>query len=124
MKPDKAIAKALNRQSNPVLPPGFESRMMAQIYKAEAKRKRQAFLLTIGLLSLTSLGLIGLAVYLLRDYLSEVTFRLPSLHLSSEAAWQYGFGFYIASLILVLIVTDHYVRQYIQKKKQNTEPSN
>ncbi len=117
MKPDKAIAKALNRQPKPALPPGFESRMMAQIYKAEAKRKRQTFLLNIGLLSLTSLGLIGLAAYLLRDYLSEVTFRMPSLHLSSEAASQYGFGFYIAFLILVLIVTDHCIRHLIQKRR-------
>lgn len=117
MKPDKAISKALTRQENPGLPPGFESRMMAQIYKAETKRKRQTFLLNIGLLSLTSLGLIGLAVYLLRDSLSEITFRAPSLHLSSEAVSQYGFGFYIAFLILVLIVTDHCIRHFIQKKR-------
>jgi len=96
MKPDKAITKALNRQNKPVLPPGFEVRMMTRIHQAETKRERQAFLLNIGLLSLTSLGLIGLAVYLLRNYLSEVTLRFPSLHLSSEVASQYGFLFYIA----------------------------
>jgi hypothetical protein len=117
MKSDKAITKALNRQEKPALPPGFESRMMAQIYRAEAKRKQQAFLFSIGLLSITSLGLIGMAVYLLRNYLSTATFRIPSLHLSTEALSQYGFGFYIASLILVLIVTDHCIRHFIQKKR-------
>jgi hypothetical protein len=117
MKPDKAITKALNRQEKPVLPPGFESRMMTRIHRAEAKRKQQAYILNIGLISFTSVGLIGLAVYLLRHYLSGVTFRVPSLHLSTEAASQYGFGFYIAFLVMVLIATDHFVRHLIQKRR-------
>jgi hypothetical protein len=117
MKRDKAITKALERKHPPTLPAGFGTRMMEKIYAAEAKKKKKVYLFNIGLLSITSLALIAMAVYLLRDYLSGITFHMPSFHLTQVSVSQYGFCFYIAFLMLGLILTDHYIRHFIQKKK-------
>lgn len=117
MKQDKAIAKALKRQTGSVLPDGFNSRMMEKIFLAEAKKKRQAFIFNICLISSVSLGLIVMAGYLMRDYLSGMTFRMPTMHVTSEALSQYGFCFYIAFLVMVLFAFDHFFRSRWQKKK-------
>jgi uncharacterized membrane protein YqhA len=117
MKQDKAIAKALQRQSGSALPDGFNSRMMEKIFLAEAKRKRQAFILNICLISFVSLSLIAMAVYLLWDSLSALTFRMPTLHVTSEALSQYGFCFYIAFLVMVLFGLDHLFRSRWHKKR-------
>lgn len=117
MKQDKAIIKALGRRPKPTLHDGFNSRMMEKIFLAEAKKKRQAFFLNICLISFVSLSLIAMAVYLLRDSLSALTFRMPSLHVTSEALSQYGFCFYIAFLVMVLFGLDHLVRSRWHKKK-------
>lgn len=117
MKQDQAIAKVLQRQSGSALPDGFNSRMMEMIYLAEAKKKRQAFILNICLISFVSIGLIAMAVYLLWDSLSGLTFRMPSLRITSEALSQYGFCFYIAFLVMVLFGLDHLFRSRWQKKR-------
>ncbi len=117
MKRDKAIAKVLQKQSGSALPDGFNSRMMEMIYLAEAKKKRQAFILNICLISFVSIGLIAMAAYLLWDSLSALTFRMPTLHVTSEALSQYGFCFYIAFLVMVLFGLDHLFRSRWQKKR-------
>jgi hypothetical protein len=117
MTQDKAIAKALKRHSEPALPDGFHSRMMEMIYLAEAKKKRQAFILNICLISFVSIGLITMAVYLLWDSLSALTFHMPALHITSEALSQYGFCFYIAFLVMVLFGLDHILRSRWHKKR-------
>lgn len=119
MTQDKALRNALKKGQNHSLPFGFNEQMMIRVRKAAEKRKNRAFAYTIGLISITSLGLIALAVFLLKDYLNAtIIFPAEWFHPDPETISQYGFGFYIALLTLVLIGIDHLVRHHWQKRRE------
>ena len=121
MNQDKAIIKALKTMEGPTLSDDFSSGMMNRIYLVAAKKKRRMYIGTLCLISTVSLGLISMAVYLLRDYLQEnFTFQMPSLTSLLESVSKYGFGFYIAFLTIILIALDHYFRSMWQKHKTDT----
>jgi hypothetical protein len=118
MNQDKAIIKALKTLEGPILSDNFSSGMMNRIYLVEAKKKRRAYIGSLCLLSAVSLGMISMAVYLLRDYLSDkLTFQLPGPETLIESISRYGFGFYIAFLTIILIALDYYFRSAWQKHK-------
>ena len=118
MNQDKAIIKALKTLEGPILSNNFSSGMMNRIYLVEAKKKRRAYIGSLCLLSTVSLGMIAMAVYLLRDYLSDnFTFHLPTFASLIESVSKYGFCFYIAFLTIVLISLDYYFRSAYQKHK-------
>lgn len=119
MTQDKALRNALKKEQNHSLPFGFKEQTMKRIHKTAEKRKNRAFAYTIGLISITSLGLIALAVFLLKDYLNAaIIFPVEWLHPDTETISQYGFGGYIAFLTLVLIGIDHLARHHWQKKRE------
>jgi len=118
MNQDKAIIKALKTMEGPTLSDDFSSGMMNRIYLVAAKKKRRMYIGTLCLISTVSLGMISMAVYLLRDYVSDkLTFHLPSLASLVESLSRYGFGFYIAFLTIILIALDYYFRSAWQKHK-------
>jgi len=118
MNQDKAIIKVVRSQAGTSLSAGFNSGMMNLIQHAVVKRKRRMYIGTLCLISTVSLGLISMAVYLLRDYLQEnFTFQMPSLTSLLESVSKYGFGFYIAFLTIILIALDHYFRSMWQRHK-------
>lgn len=118
MTHDKAIIKALQSTESPRLPAGFNSRMMNQIYQAAEHKKKRAYVLSLCLISGVSLVLIALTVYLLNNYFSvDLSFHLPKLHLSSQSISVYGFCFYIALLVLILIGLDNHFRHKWMIKK-------
>jgi len=126
MNQDKAIIKALKSMEGPTLSDDFSSGMMNRIYLVAAKKKRRMYIGTLCLISTVSLGMISMAVYLLRDYVSDkLTFHLPSLASLVESVSRYGFGFYIAFLTFILIALDYYFRSAWQKhKNENLGHSN
>jgi uncharacterized membrane protein YozB (DUF420 family) len=118
MQNDKAIIKALNEEVFPSLSSNFNDRAMQLIYKEVKRKKKQNFILMISGISAVSLGLIVLAIYLLKHYLSfnfSFQIQLPSFKLDTIS--QYYFDMYIAALILVLISLDHLFRNFWNKKK-------
>ena len=119
MKQDKAIIKALKSNDSPVLSAGFNSGLMKQIYREVEKKKRRSYILSLSLISTVSLCLIAMAVYLLEDYLSvDFSFHLPAFKISVESISGYGFSFYIAFLIGVLVALDYYFRNVLNKRKK------
>jgi len=120
MNKDKAIIKALESQVNPMLSAGFNQLLMGKLCAAVEKKRKRMYILTLCLLSTVSAGLILMGVFLMKDYLpSGYTFQIPTFHNLIESLPRYGFGFYIAFLILVLIGLDAYFRQLLHKKKSH-----
>ena len=120
MNQDKAIIKALKSQQGPSLSDGFNSEMMNRIHLVVVKKKRRMYIGTLCLITTASLGLISMALYLLRDYLHEsFTVQLPSLSSLFDSLSKYGFGLYIAFLAILLIALDHYFRSVWQKHKSD-----
>ena len=118
MHQDKAILKALNKEVFPSLSPKFNEQAMQFIYKEVKRNKKQNFILMISCLSAVSLGLIVLAIYLLKHYLSfnfAIHIQIPSF--KPDTISQYYFDIYIAVLILVLISLDHLFRNYWYKRR-------
>ncbi|MDD4968959.1 MAG: hypothetical protein PHT07_05980 [Paludibacter sp.] len=120
MQDDKAIIKALKSQESSVLSPDFNTRLMGKVYLAAEKRKKRAYILSLCFLSAVSLGLIAMGIYLLKDYLpSDYTIHFPSFKNLLGSLSRYGFGFYIAFLILILVGLDTYFRQLLNKRKNH-----
>ena len=121
MNNDKAIRKALQSTESPRLSADFNSRMMAEVYRAVERKKKRAYVLGLCLISGVSLTLIGLAVYVFLTYIPwKFTFELPKfpkVHLSSESKSMYAFSFYIAFLSLILIGLDYWIRRKWLMKK-------
>ena len=118
MQKDKAIIQALNEEVFSSLSPNFNDRAMQLIYKEVERKKKLNFIFMISSISAVSFGLILMAYFLLKPYLSfnfAVHFQLPSFTIGSLS--QYYFDMYIAVLILVLISLDHLFRNYFYKKK-------
>lgn len=70
MNNDKAIIKALQSTESPRLSADFNSRMMAEVYRAVERKKKRAYVLGLCLISGVSLALIGMAVYVFYTYFS------------------------------------------------------
>ena len=121
MNNDKAIIKALQSTESPRLSADFNSRLMAEVYRAVERKKKRAYVLGICLISGVSLVLIGLAVYVFLTYIPwNFTFELPKfpkINLTPESKWMYGFSFYIALLTLILIGLDNYIRHKWMTRK-------
>lgn len=121
MNNDKAIIKALQSTESPRLSADFNSRMMAEVYRAVERKKKRAYILSLCLVSGVSLALIGMAVYVFYTYfsfdLSIQLPRFPEMELSEESKSIYGFSIYIAVLSLILIGLDHYLRHKWMMRK-------
>jgi len=121
MNNDKAIRKVLQSTESPRLSADFNSRMMAEVYRAVERKKKRAYVLGLCLISGVSLALIGLAVYVFLTYIPwNFTFELPKfpkIHFSSESKSMYAFSFYIAFLSLILIGLDYWIRRKWMMKK-------
>jgi len=124
MNKDKAIRKALQSTESSKLSPDFNSRMMNQIYGAAERKRKRSYVLSLCLISGVSLALIAMTGYLMNDYFSvDFSLHLPKFHLSSESISIYGFSFYIALLILILIALDHYLRHKWMIKNSSNDRS-
>ncbi len=120
MKQDKAIFKAVHSRKSPILSAGFNSRMMDQIYHAEAKRKKRSYILSLSSIAVASLGLISLAAYLLKDHIPlNVTLQFPAFLSLNEFISRYGFSFYIGFLILLLMIIDTTFRTFRHKRESD-----
>jgi len=121
MNNDKAIIKALQSTESPRLSADFNSRMMAEVYRAVERKKKRAYILSLCLVSGVSLALIGMAVYVFYTYfsfdLSIQLPRFPKMEFSAESKSIYGFSIYIAALSLILIGLDHYLRHKWMMRK-------
>jgi hypothetical protein len=118
MKQDKAILKALKSQESPALSSDFNARMMSRVYLAAEKKKKRVYVLSLCLISAVSLCLIGMAGFLMRDYLVvDFTFRMP--HITFGSLSKYGFSIYIAVLTGILIGLDNHFRHVWLKRKNN-----
>ena len=121
MSNDKAIRKALQSTESPRLSADFNSRMMAEVYRAVERKKKRAYILSLCLVSGVSLALIGMAVYVFYTYfsfdLSIQLPRFPKMEFSAESKSIYGFSIYIAALSLILIGLDHYLRHKWMMRK-------
>ena len=121
MNNDKAIRKALQSTESPRLSADFNSRLMAEVYRAVERKKKRAYILSLCLVSGVSLALIGMAVYVFYTYfsfdLSIQLPRFPKMEFSAESKSIYGFSIYIAALSLILIGLDHYLRHKWMMRK-------
>ncbi|MDP4272173.1 MAG: hypothetical protein Q8909_18935 [Bacteroidota bacterium] len=118
MKRDKAIIKALDKFEAPPLSADFNTQLMKKISEAAAQKEKRAFIVNICIISVVSLGLVAMAIYLLRDYItSDIAFRMPVFHIVSGPASHYLFFAYIAFLALLLLGLDYFFRHLREKKK-------
>ena len=122
MNHNKAIIKALKSTKSPMLSADFNARLMTQIYHAAERKKKRVYILNLCLISGVSLVLIAMAVYLLNNYFSfNLSIHLPKFNVTPQSITVYGFSFYIALLILILIGIDHYLRQRWMIKKSGND---
>ena len=120
MKQDKAILKALKSQESPALSYDFNARLMSRVFLAAEKKKKRSYFLSLCLISAVSPGLISMAGYLMKDYLSfDYTFTLPRINVTWVSLSKYGFSIYIAVLTLILIGLDNHFRHIWIKRKNN-----
>ena len=118
MDKDKALRKILETRDKGDLPYGFESRMMHEIMLEAKRRKRRSFILNLCLVSSVSFAMIIGTIILLKNYLSvKISIPTPEIHFSSEASGMFGFFFYIAFLVLILLALDHFFRSLKQRPK-------
>lgn len=121
MNNDKAIIKALQSTESPRLSADFNSRMMAEVYRAVERKKKRAYVLGLCLISGVSLALIAMAVYVFYTYFSfDLSIQLPKfpkMNFTPESKSIYGFSIYIALLSLTLIGLDHYLRHKWMMRK-------
>jgi len=123
MSNDKAIIKALQSTQSPRLSADFNSRMMAEVYRAVERKKKRAYILSLCLVSGVSLALIAMAVYVFYTYFSfDLSIQLPKfpkMEFSSESKSIYEFSIYIALLTLILIGLDNYIRhKWLMRKSK------
>jgi len=118
MEKDKALRKILETRDKGDLPYGFESRIMHEIMLEAKRKKRRSFILNLSLVSTVSFAMIIGTIILLKNYLS-VKISMPTLNIqfSPEAGGLFGFFFYIAFLVLILLALDHFFRSLKQKPK-------
>jgi len=118
MEKDKALRKILKTRDKGDLPYGFESSMMHKIMLEAKMKKRRSLILTLGLVSSVSFAMILGTIFLLHNYLS-VKISMPRLNVqfSPEAGGMFGFFFYIAFLVLLLLALDHFFRGLRQRPK-------
>ena len=121
MNNDKAIIKALQSTESSKLPDNFNSRLMTRVYRAAEQKKKRAYILSLCLASGVSLVLIAMAVFLLNNYFAfNLGLHLPKWNVNAQSISVYGFSFYIALLILILVGLDHYLRhKWMMKKSDN-----
>ena len=120
MKQDKAILKALKSQESTVLSYDFNARLMSRVFLAAEKKKKRAYILSICLISAVSLGLISMAGFLMKDYLSfDYAFTMPRINFTFGSLSKYSFSIYIAVLSLILIGLDNHFRHVFIKRKNN-----
>jgi len=115
MKQDKAIRKVLLAQKSPVLSSDFNVKMITRIYLEAAKIKKREYIRSMFILSITSVGLISMAIYSLRDYI-VFKFTIAAFQIRPESVTLVVFSCYIAFLVLVLIGLDNYFRNVRHKK--------
>ena len=121
MNNDKAIIKALQSTESTRLSADFNSRMMAEVYRAAERKKKRSYILGLCLISGVSLILIAMVIYVFQTYfsfdLSVELPKFPKMHFSPESKSIYGFSIYIALLTLILIGLDQYLRHKWMIKK-------
>lgn len=118
MQPDKALKKVLMSQPES-LPYGFESRMMAQISMAVAKKKRRNALLTLSLLSVVSVLLAGGGYFLLDKFIDfKLKLSWPTISINPESSDMFTFCLFIAGLVLILLMADLFLRK-IREQQNN-----
>ena len=125
MKMDKAIIKTLKSTERSLPTTGFNSRLMAEVYRAVERKKKREYILGLCLISGVSLALIGMVIFLFQYYFSvDFKFELPGfpkMHLSSETISMYGFSIYIALLTFILIGLDNFLRHVFKKRNEDKE---
>jgi len=119
MYQDKALKKVLENKEKFDLPYGFENLMMNQILLEAKKSKRRSAILLLCLISSVSLGMIVGTIVLFKYYLG-VNISMPEIQnqFSPEAGKMFGFFFYIAFLVLMLLGLDTYLRR-LKHKSEN-----
>jgi ABC-type uncharacterized transport system fused permease/ATPase subunit len=116
MKRDKALIKALNNKGKDSLSYGFEFQMMRRILVEAERKKKHSFILGLSLISMVSVGMIVVTIYVLMHYVSFCTYlTLPDISFSTETQSLFILYCYIALLVLVLLGLDAYFRKLRHK---------
>jgi len=118
MNQDTALKKVLQSREKGDLPYDFESRLMRTIQAEAVKKKMRSAVLNLCLVSMVSLTMIAGTILGLKYYLL-VHFSLPEnpFKFLSDSASLFGFFFYIAFLVLILLGLDMYFRKLKQKSE-------
>ena len=120
MNQDNALKKILEAREKEDLPYDFESRLMKKIMLEAKKKKRRSTVFNLCLVSFVSLSMM-VSTYLILKYYLWIDLSLPKnpFKFSSGSASLFGFFFYIAFLVLILLGLDMYFRKLKQKSETN-----
>jgi len=120
MKQDNALKKVLDAREKGDLPYDFERRLMNRVMLEAIRKRRRINILAFSLVSAMSLILIA-GTALLFDYYFQVdlsTLENP-IPFSPESYEMFGFYFYIAFLVLILLLMDAFIRKWKHKAEEN-----
>ena len=118
MDQDKALKKILDTDGKSNLSDGFEDLLMKKIMLEAKKKKNRSTLSIFSLVTAVSLVMITGTILLFRNYLSvRISLPVPNVQLSADAGGMFGFYFYVAFLVLLLLGMDHYFRNLKQKPR-------
>lgn len=110
------LKKALEIRAGSGLPSNFNYRMMGRIRLEAERRKKRHWLISWVALILASLLLIGFGAYMLMPYVEfDVMDYLPQIERTQSSSELAIFYWYIASLILILLGFDYWMRKRKRK---------
>lgn len=116
MKQDNALKKVLEAREKGDLPYDFESRMMHQVMLEVVRKRKRVNLIAFSMVSAVSLFLIAGTALLLNYYFQvDLTKVGNPISFSSESYAIFGFYFYIAFLVLLLLGIDAIFRKWKHK---------
>ena len=113
---DKALSKVVNNLPAGELPSNFTFQMMNKIHAEAMKEKARAERLGYVLLIATSVGLIGIMMFVLTYFYSfNLWESLRNIEFNSQNESSVCFYVYIATAALALLGLDYWLRRYREK---------
>jgi len=120
MKQDNALKKVLEAREKGDLPYGFESRMMNKVMLEALRKRKRINFLAFSLVSVVSLFLIVGTIFLLKYYFQiDLSTSENPIKFSPESYAIFGFYFYIAFLVLILLGMDAFFRSLKHKSEKS-----
>lgn len=113
---DKAIRRMLCDRTEENLSFSLRNKILLEVEKEAVKKKKRAYIRNIVWVSCVSLALTSGAVYILVAHIG-FSLSVPSLQWSPDSKNMWIISVYLALIIVLLLVFDHFLRKAYERHK-------